>query len=157
MKMKDLNAIDIDGAMKQVEGTARNMGIAVEGSGQSPWQPWRPAGWEGGRCRPPRPPGRKPCTSTASDTASKRPRSTRPRAIPCATAIALARATSYAKFNATMEVHMHLGVDPKHADQNVRDVVVLPHGLGKVVRVLVFADGEGGPHRPGSRRGCHRR
>ncbi len=59
-------------------------------------------------------------------------------------AIALARGTSYAKFNATMEVHMHLGVDPKHADQNVRDVVVLPHGLGKVVRVLVFADGEGG-------------
>lgn len=59
-------------------------------------------------------------------------------------AIALARATSYAKFNATMEVHMHLGVDPKHADQNVRDVVVLPHGLGKTVRVLVFADGEGG-------------
>jgi large subunit ribosomal protein L1 len=59
-------------------------------------------------------------------------------------AVALARATSYAKFNATMEVHMHLGVDPKHADQNVRDVVVLPHGLGKVVRVLVFADGEGG-------------
>ena len=63
---------------------------------------------------------------------------------PMSEAVALARATSYAKFNATMEVHMHLGVDPKHADQNVRDVVVLPHGLGKVVRVLVFADGEGG-------------
>src|SRR5258708_4715695 len=63
---------------------------------------------------------------------------------PMAEAITLARSTSYAKFNATMEVHMHLGVDPKHADQNVRDVVVLPHGLGKVVRVLVFADGEGG-------------
>jgi len=63
---------------------------------------------------------------------------------PMSQAISLARATSYAKFNATMEVHMHLGVDPKHADQNVRDVVVLPHGLGKVVRVLVFADGEGG-------------
>ena len=59
-------------------------------------------------------------------------------------AISLARATSYGKFNATMEVHMHLGVDPKHADQNIRDVVVLPHGLGKTVRVLVFADGEGG-------------
>ena len=63
---------------------------------------------------------------------------------PMSEAVALARATSYAKFNATMEVHMHLGVDPKHADQNVRDVVVLPHGLGKTVRVLVFADGEGG-------------
>ncbi|MGH2524889.1 MAG: 50S ribosomal protein L1, partial [Anaerolineales bacterium] len=58
-------------------------------------------------------------------------------------AVALAKATSYTKFNATMEVHVRLGVDPKHADQNVRDVVVLPHGLGKTVRVLVFAEGEG--------------
>jgi large subunit ribosomal protein L1 len=56
--------------------------------------------------------------------------------------VALAKATSYAKFNATVEVHVRLGVDPKHADQNIRDVVVLPHGLGKTVRVLVFAEGE---------------
>ncbi len=59
-------------------------------------------------------------------------------------AVALAKATSYTKFNGTVEVHVRLGVDPKHADQNVRDVVVLPHGLGKTVRVLVFADSEGG-------------
>ncbi|MCC6189223.1 MAG: 50S ribosomal protein L1 [Anaerolineales bacterium] len=59
-------------------------------------------------------------------------------------AIGLAKSTSYSKFDGTLEVHIRLGVDPKHADQNVRDVVVLPHGLGKVVRVLVFADGEGG-------------
>jgi len=58
-------------------------------------------------------------------------------------AVALAKATAYSKFNGTMEVHVRLGVDPKHADQNVRDVVVLPHGLGKTVRVLVFAEGEG--------------
>jgi large subunit ribosomal protein L1 len=58
-------------------------------------------------------------------------------------ALALAKATSYTKFDGTVEVHMRLGVDPKHADQNVRDVVVLPHGLGKTVRVLVFADSEG--------------
>jgi large subunit ribosomal protein L1 len=58
-------------------------------------------------------------------------------------AVALAKATSYTKFDGTVEVHMRLGVDPKHADQNVRDVVVLPHGLGKTVRVLVFADSEG--------------
>lgn len=58
-------------------------------------------------------------------------------------AVALAKATSYTKFNGTVEVHVRLGVDPKHADQNVRDVVVLPHGLGKTVRVLVFSDGEG--------------
>jgi large subunit ribosomal protein L1 len=42
-----------------------------------------------------------------------------------------------------VEIHMRLGVDPRHADQQVRDVVVLPHGLGKTVRVLVFAQGEG--------------
>jgi large subunit ribosomal protein L1 len=65
------------------------------------------------------------------------------KAYPPQEAVTLAKATSYAKFNATVEVHIRLGVDPKHADQNVRDVVVLPHGLGKTVRVLVFADGEG--------------
>lgn len=58
-------------------------------------------------------------------------------------AIALAKETSYTKFDGTVEVHMRLGVDPRHADQQVRDVVVLPHGLGKTVRVLVFAQAEG--------------
>jgi large subunit ribosomal protein L1 len=58
-------------------------------------------------------------------------------------AIGLAKGGSYTKFNGTMEVHIRLGVDPKYADQNVRDVVVLPNGLGKTVRVLVFADSEG--------------
>ncbi len=58
-------------------------------------------------------------------------------------ALELVKETSYANFDATVEVHMRLGVDPRHADQQVRDVVVLPHGLGKTVRVLVFAQGEG--------------
>lgn len=58
-------------------------------------------------------------------------------------AVALAKSTSYSKFNGTVETHIRLGVDPKYADQNVRDVVVLPHGLGKTIRVLVFAEGEG--------------
>jgi large subunit ribosomal protein L1 len=58
-------------------------------------------------------------------------------------AVALVKDTSITKFDATVEVHMRLGVDPRHADQQVRDVVVLPHGLGKQVRVLVFAQGEG--------------
>jgi large subunit ribosomal protein L1 len=58
-------------------------------------------------------------------------------------AVALAKKTSYAKFDATMEVHLRLGVDPKQADQQVRGVIVLPHGLGKTVRILVFAEGEG--------------
>jgi large subunit ribosomal protein L1 len=60
-----------------------------------------------------------------------------------ADAVKLAKATTITKFDASVEVHMRLGVDPKHADQQVRDVVVLPHGLGKTVRVLVFTAGEG--------------
>ncbi|HEX7976851.1 MAG TPA: 50S ribosomal protein L1 [Anaerolineales bacterium] len=58
-------------------------------------------------------------------------------------AISLVKETSTVKFDATVEVHIRLGVDPRHADQQVRDVVVLPHGLGKTVRVLVFAQGDG--------------
>ena len=58
-------------------------------------------------------------------------------------AIALAKDTSTTNFDATVEIHIRLGVDPRHADQQVRDVAVLPHGLGKSVRVLVFAQGEG--------------
>jgi large subunit ribosomal protein L1 len=60
-----------------------------------------------------------------------------------AEALALAKETAVSKFDETVEVHVRLGVDPRHADQQVRDVVVLPHGLGKTVRVLVFAQGEG--------------
>ena len=58
-------------------------------------------------------------------------------------AMALVRETSTTKFNSTVEVHIRTGLDPRQADQQVRDVVVLPHGLGKTVRVLVFAAGEG--------------
>jgi len=57
-------------------------------------------------------------------------------------AVRLLKETIYTNFDPTVEVHMRLGVDPRHADQQVRDVVVLPHGLGKEVRVLVFAEGE---------------
>ena len=57
-------------------------------------------------------------------------------------AVALVKETSYSKFDATVEVHMRLGVDPRQADEQVRDVVVLPHGLGKQVKVLVFAQGD---------------
>ncbi|MBC8333521.1 MAG: 50S ribosomal protein L1 [Anaerolineae bacterium] len=59
-----------------------------------------------------------------------------------AKAIRLAKEIAYAKFDETVELHIRLGVDPRHADQQVRDVVVLPHGLGKTIRVLVFAQGE---------------
>ncbi len=58
-------------------------------------------------------------------------------------AISLAKETSTSKFDGTIDVHMRLGVDPRKSDQLVRGVVLLPHGLGKTVRVLVFASGEG--------------
>jgi large subunit ribosomal protein L1 len=57
-------------------------------------------------------------------------------------ALQLAKDTSTAKFDATIEVHMRLGVDPRHADQMVRGVTLMPNGLGKTVRVLVFAEGD---------------
>jgi large subunit ribosomal protein L1 len=54
----------------------------------------------------------------------------------------LAKQTTTVSFDATIEAHLKLGVDPRHADQMVRGTVVLPHGTGKVVRVAVFAQGE---------------
>ena len=57
-------------------------------------------------------------------------------------ALALVKDTSFANFDETVEVHFRLGVDPRHADQQVRDTVRLPHGLGKEMTVLVFASGE---------------
>jgi large subunit ribosomal protein L1 len=57
-------------------------------------------------------------------------------------ALELVKNIAYANFDETVEVHVRLGVDPRHADQIVRDVIVLPHGLGKTVKVLVFAMGE---------------
>ena len=57
-------------------------------------------------------------------------------------AITLLKDVSYTKFDQTVEIAMNLGVDPKHADQMVRGSVVLPHGTGTSVRVLVFASGE---------------
>ncbi|MDD7523626.1 MAG: 50S ribosomal protein L1, partial [Clostridiales bacterium] len=50
--------------------------------------------------------------------------------------------TGKAKFDETVEAHIRLGVDSRHADQQVRGAVVLPHGTGKTVRVLVFAKGD---------------
>ena len=54
----------------------------------------------------------------------------------------LVKQTTYVGFDASIEAHLRLGVDPRHADQMVRGTVVLPHGTGKVVRVAVFAQGE---------------
>ena len=57
-------------------------------------------------------------------------------------AVELIKQTSVVNFDPTVEAHVKLGVDPRHADQMVRGTVVLPHGTGKVVRVAVFAQGE---------------
>src|ERR1700710_3036081 len=59
-----------------------------------------------------------------------------------ATAIPLLQKIKFAKFDETVEVHMRLGVDPKHADQMVRGTVVMPNGLGKTKKVLVICTGD---------------
>lgn len=60
-----------------------------------------------------------------------------------AAGLALLKQTATAKFDETVEVHMRMGVDPRHADQQIRGVVTLPGGTGRTVRILVFATGEG--------------
>ena len=62
---------------------------------------------------------------------------------PPSEAIALAKKTAPAKFDETVELHLRTGLDPRHADQQIRGTALLPNGLGKTVRVLVFAEGEG--------------
>ena len=57
-------------------------------------------------------------------------------------AVAIVKKAASAKFDETVEAHIRLGVDGRHADQQVRGAVVLPHGTGKKVRVLVFAKGD---------------
>jgi len=57
-------------------------------------------------------------------------------------AVELAKKSAHSKFDETVELHLRMGVDPRNADQQVRGVALLPHGLGKKIRVLVFAQGE---------------
>jgi large subunit ribosomal protein L1 len=57
--------------------------------------------------------------------------------------IELVKKISYTKFDATIEAHLRMGLDPRHSDQQIRSTVTLPHGTGKEVRVLVFVEGEG--------------
>ena len=67
----------------------------------------------------------------------------RERVYPPQEAVALVKQVSYAAFDATIEAHLRMGLDPRHADQQVRSTVALPHGTGKSVRVIVFVEGEG--------------
>ena len=64
------------------------------------------------------------------------------RAYPPQEAIELAKKMAHAKFDETVELHLRMGVDPRNASQQVRGVALLPHGLGKPVRILVFTQGE---------------
>jgi large subunit ribosomal protein L1 len=57
-------------------------------------------------------------------------------------AVELVKQTAYTKFDATVEAHLRMGLDPRKADQQLRSTVQLPHGTGRIVRVLVFAEGE---------------
>jgi len=66
----------------------------------------------------------------------------RAKAYPPQEAIELAKKAAHARFDETVELHLRMGVDPRNASQQVRGVALLPHGLGKKVRVLVFAQGE---------------
>jgi large subunit ribosomal protein L1 len=66
----------------------------------------------------------------------------KPQPYPLEEAVPLVQKVKFAKFNETVELHMRLGVDPKHADQMVRGTVVLPNGLGKSKSVLVIASGD---------------
>jgi large subunit ribosomal protein L1 len=66
----------------------------------------------------------------------------RARQYPITEAVALVKGSSFAKFDETVDVAVNLGVDPRHADQVVRGTVVLPHGTGKSVRVLVITQGD---------------
>lgn len=66
----------------------------------------------------------------------------RDREYPLADAVTLVKQLATAKFDETIEMHFRLGIDPRHSDQQVRSTVLLPNGLGKTVRVLVFADGD---------------
>jgi large subunit ribosomal protein L1 len=58
-------------------------------------------------------------------------------------AISLLKKTSYVKFDPTVELHFRLGIDPRHADQQIRSTATLPNGTGKTIRILVFTQGEG--------------
>lgn len=80
--------------------------------------------------------------STGKQIRNAKEKVDRSRAYPLDEAIALLKEGAFAKFDESVEVSVRLGVDPRKADQMIRGAVVLPNGLGKTVRVLVFAKGE---------------
>ena len=148
IKMSDLNANDLEAAAKQIEGTARSMGIEVVGyaarrqtvRGSHPGP--RIADTRG-RSGPPTARKERTHGPTRQEVPGSR-QARRPRAALHARSRRPSSPSRRATvaFDASIEAHLRLGVDPRHADQMVRGTVVLPHGTGKVVRVAVFAQGE---------------
>ena len=111
-KMPDLNARDVDEAMKVIAGTARSMGV------------WTIVSSHGKRYR------------------SAREAIDREQAYTPLAAVRLLKDTPAAKFDETVEAHFRLGLNVRHADEQLRGTIMLPHGIGKDVRVAVFAEGE---------------
>ena len=141
-KMADLNANDLDAAEKIIAGTARSMGITVEWLSTTPSTTWE--GRAGPSTTTPR---HQPEPEEQHMKRSKAYRAAAEKVDPDKLyspleAVRLAKETSTVKYDATVEVAMRLGVDPRKADQMVRGTVNLPHGTGKTARVLVFATGD---------------
>ena len=116
-----MNAHDLQNAVRIIEGTARSMGIQVVVETK---QRMGEMGKKGKKYR---------------ESMQKVDRSKR---YDFREAVQLALECAHVKFDETVDIAVRLGVDPRHADQMVRGTVVLPHGVGKETRVLVFAKGE---------------
>ena len=122
-KMPDLNANDLDAASRIIAGTARSMGVEVEGMEVMMAR-------HGKRFR------------AAYEKIDRSHRYTP------AEAVSLVRQTASANFDETVEVHLRLGVNVRHAEEQLRGTLALPHGLGKELTVAVFADGDAAARRP---------
>ncbi len=113
--MPDLNANDLDAASKIIAGTARSMGVDVEGLS---------------------------CMSHGKRYRAAYEQIDRNRQYAPAEAVGLLKQTAGAKFDETVEVHFKLGLNVRHAEEQLRGTLALPNGLGKSVTVAVFAEGE---------------
>ena len=113
--MKDMNAAELDAAVRTIAGSARSMGVTVEGA-----------------------------VNGQAHQEAKSPRRARSTATSCtrsADALGIVKEAATAKFDESIDVAVQLGIDAKKSDQVVRGAVVLPNGTGKTKRVAVFAQG----------------
>ncbi len=129
IKKNDLNAASIEAAMSMIAGTCRSMGVHSRRLKEQ---------WE---AKSRIPPGGLSNEERKNylDSVKLYDKTTQ---YDVEQAVELCLQTAKAKFDETIELSVRLGVDPRHADQQVRGAVVLPHGTGKNVRVVVFAKGD---------------